>query len=108
MSFASSKSLRCLLSFSVAIQDGPDQRAVDGEACNPLIDEACAPSDMTFYAMRSIKIYLTYFSTTLRLLDMQTLDQMFRIGGQMLKVRRIGGEVSISMVQKKLVRCGIG
>jgi hypothetical protein len=96
MSFTFSKLSRCLLHFSVVVQDGPDQHAVDGESCNPLIDEACAPVDMTFSAIRSIRISSTEFSTTLRSFDMHTRDQMFRIGGQMIKVRRIGGEVSIS------------
>jgi hypothetical protein len=76
------KSSRCLLYFSIVVQDGPYRRAVDGEACNPLVDEACAPADMTFSAIRSIKISSTDFSTVLRSLDIHARDQMSRIGGQ--------------------------
>jgi hypothetical protein len=66
MSFVFTKSSRCLLHFSVAVRDGPDRRVVDGEACNPLIDEACATADMTFSAKRSIKISSKDFSIALR------------------------------------------
>jgi hypothetical protein len=102
MSFSFTKSLRCLLHFSVTVWDGPDQCALDGEACNPLIDEACAPLDMNFSSMRSIKISSTNFSTALRSLDIHAHDQIYHICGQMLKVSRTGGEVSISTARNKL------
>jgi hypothetical protein len=92
MSFTFSKSSRCLLRFSVTIQDDLDRHAVDEEACNPLFDDACGPTDMTFFSMRSIIISSMDFSTALRLLDIHTCDQMFRIVGQTLKVSRIGGD----------------
>jgi hypothetical protein len=75
-----------LAHFSVAVREGPDRRAVDGEACNPLVDEACAPADMTFSAIRSIRISSMDFSTALRSPDMHARNQIFRVGEQTLKV----------------------
>jgi hypothetical protein len=49
------RSSRCFLIFFVVVQDGPDQldrRAVEGDACNPPVDEACTPVDMTFLSIR--------------------------------------------------------
>jgi hypothetical protein len=54
------------------------------------------PTDMTFFAIRSIKISSMDFSTALRSLDIHACDQMSQIGGQALKVSITGGEVSIS------------
>jgi hypothetical protein len=51
------RSSLCLVLFSTDGQDGPDPRAVDGEACIPLVDDACTPIDidMTLSVMRSIR-----------------------------------------------------
>jgi hypothetical protein len=95
MSFTFARSSRCLLLFSITVQDGPDQSAVDEDACNPLVDEAYSPTNMTFSTIRSIRISLIYFSTTLRSSDMHYLDRMSRVGGQTLKASKAGGEVSI-------------
>jgi hypothetical protein len=97
MSFTFSKSSQCLLHFFVAIRDGPNRCAVNWEACNPLVDEAFSLADMTFSTMNSIKISSMYFSTALRSLEIHTHDKMFWVGGKMLKVIRMGGEVSISI-----------
>jgi hypothetical protein len=63
---------------------------------------------MTFSAIRSIKISLMDFSTVLRSLDIHARDQISQIGGKILKVNKMGGEVSISIVRKKLVLYGLG
>jgi hypothetical protein len=107
MSFTFAKSLRCFLCFSVIVWDGPDRREVDGDACNPRIDEACTPVDMTFSSMRSIRISLTDFYTALRSLNIHTQYQISRVGEQTLKVSRTGGEVSIRTARKQLVLCGL-
>jgi hypothetical protein len=107
MSFAFAKSSRCLLYFSIAVRDGPDQLLVDGDACTPLVDKACTPVDRTFSSMRSIRISSMDLSTTLRSPNIHARDQISRVGGQSLKVSRMRGEVSISTVRKKLVICGL-
>jgi hypothetical protein len=86
MSFTFSKSSRCLLHFSVAVREGPDRRAVDGDACTPLVDEACTPADMTFSAMRSMRISSMDFSTALRSPDIHARDQISQVGEQTIKV----------------------
>jgi hypothetical protein len=83
MSFTFTKSSRCLVHFSVAARDGPDPRAVDGDACTPLVDEAWTPVDMTFSAMRSMRISSMDFSTVLKSPDMHARDQ---VGDQILNV----------------------
>jgi hypothetical protein len=55
--FAFAKSSLCLVLFSVAARDGLDPREVNGEACTPLSDEACMPTNITFSVMRSMSIY---------------------------------------------------
>jgi hypothetical protein len=62
---------------------------------------------MNFSTMRLVKITSMDFSTVLRSLDMHARDQMFWIGGQILKVSRTGGEVLISTVRKKFFLCGL-
>jgi hypothetical protein len=71
-------------SFSVAVLKCPDQHVVDGEACNPLVDESCAPMDMTFSAIKSIRISSTRFSTTLKSPDIHARKQIFQVGEQTL------------------------
>jgi hypothetical protein len=88
MSFPFSKLSRCLLHFSFVVLEGPYRRAVDGDACNPLVDEAYAPADMNFSTIRSIRIYSTNFSTALHSLDMHAREQIFRVGEQTLKVAK--------------------
>lgn len=107
MSFVFSKSSRYLLHLFSVVRDGPDRHAVDGDACKSLIDEACDPADMTFSSIRSIRISSTDFSTALRSPNIHDRDQISWIGGQMLKVSRMGGEVSISTVRNQLVLCGL-
>jgi hypothetical protein len=80
------KSSRCLLLFSVTFLEGLDRRAVDGDACIPLIYEACTPVDKAFSSMRSMRIYSTDFSTTLRFPDIHARDQISRISEQKIKV----------------------
>jgi hypothetical protein len=99
MSFMFAKSLQCLLIFSIAARGGLDQHAINGDACNPLIDEDCTPTDMTFSVISSIKISSKDFSTMLRSLDIHARDQISRVGGKILKVRRTGGKVSIRTVR---------
>jgi hypothetical protein len=81
MRFTFAKSSRCLVHFSVASRDGLDPQAVDEDACTPLVDEASIPMDMTFSAMRSMRIYSMDFSTTLNSLDMHARHQ---VGDQIL------------------------
>jgi hypothetical protein len=94
MSFTFTRSSRCLLIFFVAVQDGPDRHAVDRDSCNPLVNEANAPANMTFLAIRSIRISWTDFSTMLRSSNMHALGQISRIGERTLKVNKAVGEVS--------------
>jgi hypothetical protein len=82
ISFAFTKSSRCLVLFSVAARDGPDPRAVDGEACTPHVDEAWMPADITFSAMRSIRISSMDFSAALISSDMHTRDLISQVGEQ--------------------------
>jgi hypothetical protein len=83
-----------LLLFSVVVQDGLDRRPVEGDACNPPVDEAYTPTDMNFSAIRSIKISSMDFSIALRSPDMHARDQISRVGERVLKVRKMGGKVS--------------
>jgi hypothetical protein len=76
MSFTFVKSSRCLVCFSIAAQDGPDPRAVDVDACTPLVDEAWTPIDMTFSVMRSMRISSMDFSTSLKSPDMHAQNQV--------------------------------
>jgi hypothetical protein len=82
------KSSRCLLLFSVVVRDAPDRRPVEGDACNPPINDACTHEDMNFSFIRSIRISSTNFSIALRSLDMHVHDQKTWIGEQTLKVIR--------------------
>jgi hypothetical protein len=82
MSFALTKSSRCLVCFFVAAWDGPDPRAVDGDACTPLVDEAWMPSKITFSAMRSIRISSTDFSTVLISSEIHTRDLISQVDEQ--------------------------
>jgi hypothetical protein len=52
-------------SFLCVVREGLDQCVIDGDACTPLIDEACALADMTFSSMRSMRISSMDFSTAL-------------------------------------------
>jgi hypothetical protein len=63
-----------------------EHRPVDGDACNPAVDDACIPTDMTFSAMRSIKISSTDFSSALCSPDIHTCNQGDRVGEQTDKV----------------------
>jgi hypothetical protein len=72
ISFAFAKSSRCFVRFSVVAQDGPDPRAVDEDACTPLVDEAWMLVDITFSSMRSIRISSMDFFVVLISSDMHT------------------------------------
>jgi hypothetical protein len=54
----------------------------DKDSCTPLVDEAWMPTDITFSAMRSIKISSTDFSTVLISSNMHTLDMISKVGEQ--------------------------
>jgi hypothetical protein len=107
MSFSFSKSSRFLVLFSVVAQDGPYPRAVDEDACTPLIDEAWTPVDMTFSVMRSMRISLTDFSTSLKSLDMHAQNQVSQVSDQVLNVTEWVVRPQIGTVQKKLVLYGL-
>jgi hypothetical protein len=81
--FALARSSRCFLCFSVV---QPKHHLVDGDPCNPLVDDACIPRDMTFSFMRSIRISSTDFSTALRSLDIHTCNKINQVGEQEIKV----------------------
>jgi hypothetical protein len=86
MSFAFTKSSRFLVCFSIVVQEGPDRHAVDGDACTPLVDEACVPVDMTFSAMRSMRVSSTYFYTVLKSPNIHARDLISQVGEQIIKV----------------------
>jgi hypothetical protein len=70
--FTFAKESLCLVLFSDPTQDGQDPRAVDREACTPLINEACTPKDITFSFMTSMSISLMEYSTALSYLYIDT------------------------------------
>jgi hypothetical protein len=72
MSFKFTKSSRCLVHFSIVVREGPDQCVVNGDAYTPLVDKDCAPADMTFSSMRSMRISSKDFSTALNSPDIHT------------------------------------
>jgi hypothetical protein len=82
MRFTFTKSSRCFIHFSVTSRDGLDPRAIDGDSCTPLVDEAWMPVDITFWAMRSIRISSIAFSTVLISSNMHTQDMISQVGEQ--------------------------
>jgi hypothetical protein len=68
------------------VRDGPDQCLVEEDSYNPPIDEACTPVDITFLAIRSIRISSTNFSTTLCSPNIHTHGQITQVRKQILKV----------------------
>jgi hypothetical protein len=92
MRFVFAKSSRCLLLFSVVVRDDLYRCPVEGEACNPFVDEAYAPTDMNVSAIRSIRISSMGFSIALCSHDIHTRDRISWGGGQILT----GGKVSVS------------
>jgi hypothetical protein len=66
----------CNSSWYILRENGLDQRAIEGDAWNPLVDEACTPVDMKLLVIRSIRISSTDFSTVLRSLEIHTRDQI--------------------------------
>jgi hypothetical protein len=86
MRFTFSKSSQCLVHFSVIVREGLDRCGVDGDACTPLVDEACAPVDMTFSAMRSMRISSMDFSTALKSPDIHAQDLISWVSEQIIKV----------------------
>jgi hypothetical protein len=69
--FAFARSSLCLVLFSTDGRDDLAPRVVDGEACSPLIDDACIPIDIdiTHLVMRSMRTSLTNFSAVLNSSD---------------------------------------
>jgi hypothetical protein len=86
MSFEFTNSTRCLVHLSIAVREGPYRCEVDGDACSPLVDEDCAPMDMTFSAMRFFRISSMDFSTALKSPDINTQDMISWVGEQLIKV----------------------
>jgi hypothetical protein len=85
MSFTFAKSSQCLLRFSVTGR--LDQCcAVDVDASNPYIDEACRTADITFLAMRSIRISSMEFSTALMSSNMHARGQISQVGEKTLNI----------------------
>jgi hypothetical protein len=64
----------CLVLFSSDGQDSLAPRALDEEACSPLIDDACTPVDMDMIlsVMRSIRTSSKTFSAMLKSFDIHT------------------------------------
>jgi hypothetical protein len=79
MSFTFAKLSRCLLRFS-AVGRLDQCCAVDEDASNPHVDEACTPTNITFSSMRSVRISSTYFSTALIPFYMHSRDQISQVG----------------------------
>jgi hypothetical protein len=81
ISFAFARSSLCLVLFFVGGQDGPAPRAVDGEACIVLVDEACTPVDidMNLLVMSSMRTSLTTLSTTLNSLNIHARSWKSRV-----------------------------
>jgi hypothetical protein len=61
----------CLVHFSANGRDDPVMRAVDGEACSPLVDDACIPADIdiALSVMRSMRTSSTIFFVALNSFD---------------------------------------
>jgi hypothetical protein len=71
ISFTFSRSSLFLVLFFVVGQDGLDSRAVDGEACNPLVENACMPSDITLsdITLSFMRSMSTSFTNSLTMLS---------------------------------------
>jgi hypothetical protein len=80
------KSSRCLLHFSVIVQDGPYRREVNVDSCTPLVNKACTTVDRTFTATRSMRLSSMNFSTVLNSPDIHARDQISRVGERIMKV----------------------
>jgi hypothetical protein len=78
--FTLAKSSRCLIHFSVAGR--LDRCEFEGDACNPPVDDACNPTDMTLSAMRSMRISSTDFSNALCSPNIHTHNKIDRVGEQ--------------------------
>jgi hypothetical protein len=63
----------CLLRF---LEVRPEHRSVDGDSCNPPVNDAWIPTDMTLSAMGSIIISSTDFSSALCSPDIHTCNQI--------------------------------
>jgi hypothetical protein len=63
-----------------------EQHAVEGDACNPLVDDAYNPTDMTLSTMRSTRISSTKFSNVLCSPNIHTHNQIARVGEQTREV----------------------
>jgi hypothetical protein len=74
MIFSFTKSSRCLVHFSITAWDGQYPREVDEDDCTPLIDEVWTPMDMTFLAMRSMRISSIDFFAALKSPDIHARD----------------------------------
>jgi hypothetical protein len=77
--FALATSFLCLVLLSTSTRDVP-ARVVNGEACAPLVDDACKPidnplSDMTLSTMRLAITSLTDYSVVLNSSEIYTQDQ---------------------------------
>jgi hypothetical protein len=83
INLAFAKSSLCLVHFSSDGRDGLDLRAVDGEACILLVDEACIPVDidMTLSVIRSIRTSSTTLSAALNSSDIHTQGWKSRVQG---------------------------
>jgi hypothetical protein len=85
MSFPFTKSSQFLLCFS-AVGRLDRHHVVDEDASNTRIDEACMPANITFLAMRSIRMSSTEFYTTLMSSDMHARDHISQVGEKTLNV----------------------
>jgi hypothetical protein len=74
INFTFARSSLFLVFFSTDGQDGPDLRAVDREACSPLVDDSCTPVDinMNLSVMRLIRTYSTILFVVLNSSDINT------------------------------------
>jgi hypothetical protein len=86
MRFSFAKSSRCLICLSITVWEGPDRCAIDGDDFTPLVDEACIHVDMTFLAMRSMRISSMDLSIVLKSPDIHARDLISQVGEQIIKV----------------------
>jgi hypothetical protein len=56
----------------------PEHRPIEGEACSPLVDDTCTPSDIALSSMNFLRTSLMEFSNSVGSLDIITVKQVGR------------------------------
>jgi hypothetical protein len=69
----------CLIRFSIVLIE---RSPIEGDACNPLVNDTYILTDITLSTMSSMRISSTDFSNMLCSLDIDTCNQIDRVGEQ--------------------------